>query len=302
MELFLILAVIVGFIYYRRRGTKIVDDFSDLGKWAVVTGATDGIGKSFAFQLARKGFSVALISRSKDKLENVAKEIENQCSVSTKIVQADFTSVDPEMYARIAEELKNLDVGVLLNNVGTTTPHPEYFVALEKHHSYIYQDIINCNIASVVQMSRILLPGMIERRRGLIVNISSGLSIFPAPLHALYGGTKGFVTKFSKDLDIECRDKGVHVHALTTGLVATKLSGVFKTNFFTPSPDEYVKSALEKVLNHQICDGYIGHQILSDIASVIAFIAPGFLGSKILERFLKLQKSGTRKCAECNST
>ncbi|BET03312.1 vacuolar protein sorting 13 homolog B [Nesidiocoris tenuis] len=285
MLIFLILAVLAGFVYYRRRDTKIIDDLSSLGKWAVVTGATDGIGKAFAFELARKGFNVALISRSKDKLDNVAKEIENQCSVSTKVVPANFTSINPEMYARIGDELRGLDVGVLVNNVGTSSPHPDYFVELEKHHSYVYQDILNCNISSVVQMTRILLPGMIERKRGLVVNVSSGFSAIPAPLLVMYGATKSFITKFSQDLDIECRDKGVHVHVLLTGRVATKHSGVFKINFFTPSPDTYAKSALEKVLNHRVCTGYIGHQIIADVGSLIGLISPGFSASLVVKQF-----------------
>ncbi|BET03311.1 short chain dehydrogenase [Nesidiocoris tenuis] len=301
MLIFLILAVLVGLVYYKRRNTKIIDDLSSLGKWAVVTGATDGIGKAFAFELARKGFNVALISRSKDKLDNVAKEIENQCSVSTKVVPADFTSINPEMYARISDELRGLDVGVLVNNVGTSSPHPDYFVELEKHHSYVYQDILNCNISSVVQMTRILLPGMMERRRGLVVNVSSGFSTIPAPLLVMYGATKSFVTKFSQDLDIECRGEGVHVHVLLTGRVATKLSNTSKTNFFTPSPDTYAKSALEKVLYHRICTGYIGHDIMSNLGSLIGLISPGFLASIILKQFLKVHKIGIEKCAECNS-
>uniref|UniRef100_A0A0A9YMW9 Estradiol 17-beta-dehydrogenase 12 n=1 Tax=Lygus hesperus TaxID=30085 RepID=A0A0A9YMW9_LYGHE len=135
------------------------------------------------------------------------------------------------MYSRIKEELENMDVGVLVNNVGTIASHPEYFLELENHHKYLYQGIINCNITSAINMTRFVLPGMVKRSRGLIINVSSMMGVLPAPLHSLYGATKSFILKFSQDLDTEYSKSGVHVHVLKTGLVATKMSDVEEIPF-----------------------------------------------------------------------
>lgn len=100
-----------------------------LGSWAVVTGATDGIGKGFAQQLAKQGLNLVLVSRSLDKLTTVAREIEEKFDVKTKVVDIDFT-VDRDAQSRLETETKDLNVGVLINNVGVSYDHPEYFLQI----------------------------------------------------------------------------------------------------------------------------------------------------------------------------
>lgn len=91
------------------------------GKWAVVTGCTDGIGKAYADLFAKKGLNVVLISRSLDKLNKQAREIENKYKVETKVIVADFTQID-SIYPNIKAQLADLDVGILFNNVGMAYP------------------------------------------------------------------------------------------------------------------------------------------------------------------------------------
>ncbi|KAM5171244.1 17-beta-hydroxysteroid dehydrogenase type 3-like isoform 2-T2 [Mantella aurantiaca] len=92
-------------------------DLTKYGGWAVITGATDGIGKSYAKELAKMGFNVVLISRTLEKLKKVAAEIEQQSGCKAKIIQADFTG-GAEIYPKIEEGLKDMDIGILVNNVG----------------------------------------------------------------------------------------------------------------------------------------------------------------------------------------
>ncbi|KAF6209362.1 hypothetical protein GE061_015109 [Apolygus lucorum] len=272
-----------------------------IGRWAVVTGATDGIGKAFAQELARLGCDIVLISRNQEKLDATARDVEVRFKVATKTIQADFSTLDEQMYSRIKSELEDLDVGVLVNNVGTSCEHPEYFLELEKHLGMSYQSMLNVNIASMVQMTSFVLPRMVQKHKGLIINVSSQASKMPTPLYTVYGATKSFVTKFSQDLDTECRTKGVHVHVLTTGLVTTKLSGVEKSSFISPSPQTYVKSALHEVTKKRSSDGYIGHQCVSAIAAIGTFLMPELMGNLVLKLLNYGKQFRGKNCNQCNS-
>ncbi|RXM96696.1 Testosterone 17-beta-dehydrogenase 3 [Acipenser ruthenus] len=104
--------------------------FSSLGEWAVITGGTDGIGRAYAFELAKRGMNIVLISRTLEKLNKVAKEIEDDTGRSVKVIASDFTRED--IYENIEDNLKGLDVGILVNNVGMLfSPIPCRFLDVE---------------------------------------------------------------------------------------------------------------------------------------------------------------------------
>jgi 17beta-estradiol 17-dehydrogenase / very-long-chain 3-oxoacyl-CoA reductase len=110
--------------------------------------------------------------------------------VKTKVIEADFTS--GEIYPKVKEDLEGLDIGVLVNNVGISYPHPEYFLELENKER-IYSDMVQCNVMSVLSMCQIVMPGMVKRKKGIVINISSGLGAIPAPQLAVYGATKVYL-------------------------------------------------------------------------------------------------------------
>ena len=126
------------------------------GEWAVVTGATDGIGKEYVRQLAKRGFKVVLISRNAEKLKDVQEEIEKDFGVETKVITYDFTRFDG--YTDIEEVVKHLDIGVLINNMGMGSM--DYLVLFEERDTKRMTDMINANILSDVMMTRIVLPGI----------------------------------------------------------------------------------------------------------------------------------------------
>ncbi|CAG7824358.1 unnamed protein product, partial [Allacma fusca] len=160
--------------------------------FVVVTGASDGIGKAFAKQLANLGLNIVLISRSKDKLDLVAEEIENQFAVETKVIAVDFTN-GASVYDQIKESIEGLDVGVLINNVGMSIDKPNRFLECELHcegSEKFLKDILFCNVFPVTLMTRLVLPGMISRKRGVVVNVGSLLGVVPTPFAAAYSATK----------------------------------------------------------------------------------------------------------------
>ncbi|XP_076114650.1 very-long-chain 3-oxoacyl-CoA reductase-like isoform X3 [Mytilus galloprovincialis] len=125
----------------------LTKNFKKCGQWAVVTGATDGIGKGYTHQLAKKGMDIILISRTKSKLEDCAKEIEQKFKVKTKIIVADF-SAGLQIYDAIRSQLAGLDIGVLVNNVGMSYDFPMYFLEIPDREKKI-MDLLHVNITSV---------------------------------------------------------------------------------------------------------------------------------------------------------
>jgi len=174
----------------------------------VVTGATDGLGKAYARQLAGRGMDVVLVSRTQAKLEATAEEIRAEHpGRRVKCVRADFTDPDTAaVYNHVGRELHGLEVGVLVNNVGLSHPHPEYFLKAVEDRSddadggkaalsigwgpQLIDNMIRCNIMSMVNMCRLVMPGMVDRKRGCVINIGSTASRIPCPLLTMYGATK----------------------------------------------------------------------------------------------------------------
>ncbi|PWN48041.1 NAD(P)-binding protein, partial [Violaceomyces palustris] len=131
------------------------------GSWAVVTGATDGIGKEFALQLAKAGFNVLLASRTPEKLGAVAGEIESKYpGVKTKSQAIDFALGDEKQYLALEDALKGLDVGVLVNNVGKSHDIPVTFAEVSAQEM---EDIVEINIVAQLRVTKMVVNGMIER-------------------------------------------------------------------------------------------------------------------------------------------
>ncbi|ELU03064.1 hypothetical protein CAPTEDRAFT_219336 [Capitella teleta] len=127
-------------------------------------------------------------------------------------------------------------------------------------HSQTIQDIINVNCHSVTMMTRLVLPGMVERRRGVIVNNASASSIYPLPLLSVYSATKAYVDFFSRALDQEYKSKGVVIQSLMPFFVSTKMSRL-RANMFIPTATNYVKSALGTIGLQARTFGCISHAV-----------------------------------------
>ncbi|KAM9221332.1 very-long-chain 3-oxoacyl-CoA reductase [Dugong dugon] len=235
-----------------------------LGEWAVVTGSTDGIGKSYAQELAKRGMKVLLISRSQDKLNQVSSEIREKFKVETRTIAVDFGSED--IYDRIKTGLAGLEIGVLVNNVGMSYEYPEYFLDIPDLDNTI-KKLINTNVVSVCKMTQLVLPGMVERSKGVILNISSASAMYPVPMLTIYSATKAFVDFFSQCLHMEYKSKGIFVQSVLPFFVATKLAKIRKPTLDKPSSETYVKSAMKTIGLQSRTSGYLIHSLMASIIS-----------------------------------
>ena len=214
-----------------------------LGKWAVVTGATDGIGKAYAHALAKKGLSVVLISRTESKLQDVKKEIDDKlyAGVEVKYVVCDYSKFNDKSKATVKAAIDDLEIGVLINNVGLSYRYPRYFHELPDQE---VTDLITMNIDSMIWMTRMVLPKMLERKSGAILNLSSGSAMYTLPLLAEYSGAKSFVEKFSRALNAEYNAKGITCQCQIPFYVATKLAKLRKA-LTVPTPKEFADMGIK---------------------------------------------------------
>ncbi|XP_047631901.1 very-long-chain 3-oxoacyl-CoA reductase [Phacochoerus africanus] len=262
-----------------------------LGEWAVVTGGTDGIGKSYAEELAKRGMKIVLISRSQDKLDQVSSEISEKFKVETKTIAVDFTSED--IYDKIKASLAGLNIGVLVNNVGMSYEYPEYFLDIPDLDNTI-KKLITVNALSVCKMTRLVLPGMVERSKGAILNISSASGMYPVPLLTIYSATKAFVDFFSQCLHEEYKSKGIIVQSVLPYYVATKLAKIKRPTWDKPSPETFVKSAMKTIGVQSRTNGYPIHSLMASVSaslpSWLYFKITMYSGNSIRVRYLKKMK------------
>ncbi|XP_014791625.1 PREDICTED: testosterone 17-beta-dehydrogenase 3 isoform X1 [Calidris pugnax] len=238
--------------------------FRSLGKWAVVTGAGDGLGKAYSFELAKRGLNIVMISRTLEKLQRVASEVEQATGQKVKVIQADFTK--NSVYEDIEKSLQGLDIGVLVNNVGMLhNPLPCRFL----NGPDIDENLINCNIISVTKMTKIILKKMEPRQKGLILNLSSGLGTFPCPLYTMYSASKAFISTFSKALRREYKAKGIIIQVVAPYGVSTPMTMYQKPGLITKTAEEFVSESLDYVTFGDEIFGCLAHEML---ACVLQFV------------------------------
>mmetsp|Transcript_2603 Transcript_2603/g.7435 ORF Transcript_2603/g.7435 Transcript_2603/m.7435 type:complete len:316 (-) Transcript_2603:131-1078(-) len=265
-------------------------DLKRFGKWAVVTGATDGIGKAYAFAFAKQGMSVVLISRTESKLQDVKKEIAAKYSgIEVMCVVCDYSNFDKAAQDKVAKAIKDLEVGVLVNNVGVSYRYPMFFDELSDEE---VQNLMTMNIDSTVWMTRMVLPGMLSRKKGSIVNVSSASAMYTLPLLAEYSGAKSFIERFSRAINAEYTAKGVTCQCQVPFYVATKLAKMRKS-MMVPTPTEFVALAIKWV---GYSDCVVSPFLLHAIQGYVLDCLPDFVISKgIMSMHLATRKRGKKK-------
>lgn len=164
----------------------------------------------------------------------------------------------------------------------------DYFLDISKPEEKI-TELINCNVMSVTQMTRLVLPHMVERRKGLVINISSEAGARPQPLLSLYSATKIFVTYFSRCLNSEYKSQGIVVQCVAPFMVSTNMTRNTPVSLLVKSAPDFVRKALNTVGHSSFTCGCISHA-LQNIA--LSIFLPDWirLSSYCVERFARIEK------------
>jgi short-subunit dehydrogenase len=186
------------------------------GQRALVTGASSGIGASFARELARRGADLVLVARSRDKLTTLAADLNRSFGVAADVAVVDLArhSAAEDLAAELSG--RDLQIDILVNNAGFGL-----FAPLGQADGAVLSDMVQLNVAALVDLTRVYLPGMLDRDRGAIINVGSTAGFQPVPYMAVYGATKAFVLSFTEALWAETRGTGVRVTALCPGSTDT---------------------------------------------------------------------------------
>lgn len=233
------------------------------GKWAIVTGATDGVGRGIAREFANKGINLILISRTTQRLEDL--QIELSKLVSVEILQIDFTT-DVDFRSVLANVHNKKEVHVLVNNVGVNADRPTLYT---EHADKMEDDIIKVNVINTLKLTREFLswdPSPAQKK--YVLNVGSMLGSIPSPYQQIYSGTKAFLLYWTLGVAAEMR-RTYHFELLMTGLVCTKLSGAKRPGPFVPTADYYGKCCVNSFGFTHITYPYLAHWLLGFLSSLV---------------------------------
>ncbi|ORY78532.1 putative ketoreductase [Protomyces lactucae-debilis] len=232
---------------------------TDKKVWAVVTGASDGIGAEYATQLAQAGFNIVLVSRTQSKLDTLAGELESKYHISTKTLSMDASKATDKDFSKLAQLVQDLEVGVLINNVGQSHEIPVPFHQTEQAEM---QAIIDINVTCTLRTTQTLLPKLMQRR-SLILTMGSFGGFLPTPLLATYSGSKAFLQTWSTALASELADSKVTVKLVNSYLVTSKMSKVRKPTMTIPTPKVFVKAVLGGIKSGPVITPFWAHGLMA---------------------------------------
>jgi short-subunit dehydrogenase len=259
--------------------------FSYIGNTALITGASSGIGETFAEILAKRGMNLLLVARSEDKLRAMAQALSEQYGIRAECVLINLCREDAaqEVYRRT--QALGMTVDLLVNNAGIGTFGSFETLDPEQEHEEIM-----LNVAALVDLTHAYVPAMVGRQAGGVINVASLAAFQPLPYQTVYGATKAFILSFSLALWAEYRKKGVCIVALCPGATAT--------NFFAEmgdvplmskrrSPEAAAMTGL-RALEHG--RPYVVDRRLNAFVARITHMAPLSLTARVTEKLMRPRK------------
>lgn len=221
----------------------------DAHEFALITGASSGIGECFAKALAARQYNLALVARSQEKLEALSRDLKTAHGIAAEPLPMDLTEAGaPEKLAQTLSE-RQIEASLLINNAGFGAQGEFWQIPQDRQ-----EQMLRLNLQALVELCYRLIPAMVEKRRGAIINVSSTASFQPLPYTTIYAATKAFVTSFSMGLAEELRPYGVKVVTLCPGPTRTNFfeAGRYRSMRFRggfQTPEKVVQAGL-RALDH----------------------------------------------------
>ena len=184
----------------------------------LITGASAGIGAELAREFARHGHRLTLVARRRDKLQQLAAELEGEHRVDVKLVVQDLAKPTGPAAVAKAVQADGEAVGILVNNAGVIDVGPFVASATDK-----IAGLVNLNVRALTELTGLLLPPMVERGFGRVLNVASLAAFQPVPSMAAYAASKAYVLSFTEALSEELRGSGVKVCAVCPGMTDTDM-------------------------------------------------------------------------------
>ena len=229
-----------------------------IGSYALVTGATDGIGKAFCEALAQKGINIILVSRNQKRLDRVATEIAEKHGVKTVTHSIDLSKATESDFAALKQKTAGLDVSMLINNAGEVS----YKLTKELNYSDI-ERITQLNSVSVLHLIDMYLADLHQRRpRSAVINHSSFLAVRPVPYMSVYSATKAFNHYLTEGLSEEYRET-IDFLSFQPATIITKAVPNESPSWFTASAEESVNRALSDLGARRTSHGAYNHEFMA---------------------------------------
>ena len=183
---------------------------------AIITGATSGIGAEYARRLAANGYDLILTGRRETKIQALADEIRHNSGREVEVKLVELS--DPAQLDDLIKAIKNRDIRLLVNNAGFGTTKFFHLEPFER-----YEQMVATHILAHTKITYAVLPEMIERGRGTIINVSSAGAFLSSPKTVTYSGTKAYLVAFTESLHMELEGTGVQVQVVCPGLTRTDM-------------------------------------------------------------------------------
>ncbi|MGH2906107.1 MAG: SDR family NAD(P)-dependent oxidoreductase [Solirubrobacterales bacterium] len=255
----------------------------------LITGASSGIGSEFARQMAERGYNVTLAARRGDRLTELAAEIERDHGVRAHAVTCDVTDATQraQMLADVAE--RGEQVEILINNAGAGTDGLFWEHSTEEQVAQI-----ELNAVSLTALTHMVLPAMIERGAGAILNVASTAGMQPMPRQSVYAATKSFVISFSQGVNKELQGTGVSITVLCPGPTKTEFFGERQAGLEKDSPGfvwqtaaDCAKAGLDGMFKRK---RVVVPKALNKVGAVSAKHSPTSMTLEVLDRFWPIGK------------
>ncbi|KAM9339114.1 inactive hydroxysteroid dehydrogenase-like protein 1 [Symphorus nematophorus] len=225
------------------------------GDWAVIYGASEPVAKAYAEELAKNGISIIFITQNHTSVRDMAVSLAQSYGVETVVILADF-SLDQAASKPIKEAMRGKDIGFLVNCVDESLASPQSLIEMPEQHLL---DLVNKNVAVATLMTRLVLPGMVERSRGAVVNISSGACCRPLPGRVTLTASTGYLDHFSRALHLEYSGRGIFVQSLIPFQLSEPSSS--RQGWFAPKPEVYARHAISTLGVSNRTTGYWPHTL-----------------------------------------